>query len=121
MLELRFRPKTNDHAAALTDFTPDAVAPAHAIADGGDNGETDLLASCYRQSLIRAGEVGARSVGIPAISTGIYGFPLNIAAPIAVRTVVEHLEDADDDFDLIALVCFDAAAHAAFSAALENH
>ena len=88
---------------------------------GGDNGETDLLASCYRQSLIRAGEVGARSVGIPAISTGIYGFPLNIAAPIAVRTVVEHLEDADDDFDLIALVCFDAAAHAAFSAALENH
>jgi O-acetyl-ADP-ribose deacetylase (regulator of RNase III) len=55
--------------------------------EGGGSGERELLASCYRRSLAVAGEVGARSVAFPAISTGVYGFPSTLAAPIAVDTV----------------------------------
>jgi O-acetyl-ADP-ribose deacetylase (regulator of RNase III) len=54
---------------------------------GGRHGEPDLLASCYRSSLLLADEVDARSVAFPAISTGIYGYPTDAAAAIAVATV----------------------------------
>jgi O-acetyl-ADP-ribose deacetylase (regulator of RNase III) len=57
--------------------------------EGGDRGEAELLASCYRQSLLRAMEVGARSIAFPAISTGAYGYPLKEACEIAARTVAE--------------------------------
>ncbi|MBH1943987.1 O-acetyl-ADP-ribose deacetylase [Erythrobacter sp. YJ-T3-07] len=87
---------------------------------GGDNGEPEQLASCYRESLARAAEIGARSVGIPAISTGIYGYPLDRAAQVAARTVADVVVDNPEAFDRIALVCFDDEAVAAFEAALEN-
>lgn len=54
---------------------------------GGSAGEAELLASCYRRSLEVAGELGARTVAFPAISTGIYGYPAEEAATIAVDTV----------------------------------
>ena len=54
---------------------------------GGDQGESELLASCYRESLARADEVGAESVAFPAISTGVYGYPTRAAAAVAVETV----------------------------------
>jgi O-acetyl-ADP-ribose deacetylase (regulator of RNase III) len=57
---------------------------------GGDEDEHELLASCYRRSLEVAAELGARSVAFPAISTGIYGFPKQPAAEIAVNTVGQH-------------------------------
>jgi O-acetyl-ADP-ribose deacetylase (regulator of RNase III) len=54
---------------------------------GGDRGEADLLASCYRRSLEVADELGAASIAFPAISTGVYRFPRPLAAAIAVDTI----------------------------------
>jgi O-acetyl-ADP-ribose deacetylase (regulator of RNase III) len=54
---------------------------------GGDGGEAELLASCYRRCLEVADEIGATSVAFPAISTGVYGFPRRQAAEIAVDTL----------------------------------
>jgi len=87
---------------------------------GGYSGEPEQLASCYEKSLRCAHEKGARAVGIPAISTGIFGYPLGDAAHIAVRTVSALVEEMPDAFDRIAFVCFDAKAAAAFSAELRS-
>ena len=54
---------------------------------GGDEGEVDLLAACYRNSLGLAAGHGVRAVAFPSISTGVYGFPADLAARVAVRTV----------------------------------
>ena len=59
---------------------------------GGLHGETEFLASCYRSSLALAREHGVASIAFPAISTGVYRFPLDQAADIAVGTVAEILE-----------------------------
>jgi O-acetyl-ADP-ribose deacetylase len=59
---------------------------------GGNQGEDELLASAHRRSLEVAEEIGAHSVAFPAISTGIYGFPIERAAPIALRTAKETSE-----------------------------
>jgi O-acetyl-ADP-ribose deacetylase (regulator of RNase III) len=56
---------------------------------GGAEGEAELLASCHRRSLELAAELGCRTVAFPAISTGIYGYPVELAAPIAVAAVRE--------------------------------
>jgi O-acetyl-ADP-ribose deacetylase (regulator of RNase III) len=71
----------------------------------GRRGEPDLLASCYRRALEVADQVGARSVAFPAISTGIYGYPPEDAASIAVQT----LRSADTGVELVRLVAFDEA------------
>ncbi len=54
---------------------------------GGGRGEQDVLASCYRRSVEVAESLGARSIAFPAISTGVYGYPADLAANVAVRTV----------------------------------
>lgn len=56
---------------------------------GGHHGEAELLASCYRRSLEVADELGARSVAFPAISTGVYGYPRDAAAEVAVGVLTE--------------------------------
>ena len=70
---------------------------------GGHAGEAELLASCYRRSLEVADEVGARSVAFPAISTGVYGYPAEAAATIAVDTV----RATPTSVQLVRLVAFD--------------
>jgi O-acetyl-ADP-ribose deacetylase len=62
---------------------------------GGGDGEPELLASCYRRSLEEAERIGARTVAFPAISTGVYGYPADEAAKVAVGTVAEVLEGTD--------------------------
>jgi O-acetyl-ADP-ribose deacetylase len=72
---------------------------------GGTSGEPETLASCYRAALSRADEMEARSVAFPAISTGVYGYPPDLAAALAVTTVGA----ADTDVTLVRFVAFDAA------------
>ncbi len=77
-----------------------------------------LLASCYRESLSVARELGARSVAFPAISTGVYRWPLEDGARIAVRTVREEAGVGPDAVDEVRFVVFGADAEAAFTAVL---
>lgn len=84
---------------------------------GGHAGEPEILANCYRNSLQIASEHGFATIAFPAISTGIYGFPREPAARIAVSTVAECLAAADLPRTVI-FVCFDAATHAAYQALL---
>ena len=81
---------------------------------GGARGEDEALASCYRRSLQVADEVGARSVGFPAISTGVYGFPGERAAHIAVGTI----RSADTNVEEVVLVAFDDRTAAWYEQAL---
>ncbi len=60
---------------------------------GGGNGEPELLRSCYRNSLKLAAEHGLQSIAFPCISTGVYGYPADDAAAIAVKTVVQFMEN----------------------------
>lgn len=87
---------------------------------GGGQGEPGLLASCYRNSLAQAREIGARSVAFPAISTGVYGYPAQAAARIAVGTIAAEVKAYSDTFDRVELICFNAQARAAIAAALES-
>jgi O-acetyl-ADP-ribose deacetylase len=103
--------------------TPGFALPArwiiHAVGPvwhGGDAGEPELLASAYRRSLAVADEIGARSVAFPAISTGIYGYPLDAATEVAVRAV----RQADSAVELVRFVCFDNRTRAAYDALLSS-
>ena len=94
-----------------------AVGP---VWNGGDAGEPALLAGCYRRSLELAESKGARSVAFPAISTGIYGYPKEDAARIAVETVRTSLADRPEAFDEIIFCAFDAETADLLRAALSN-
>jgi O-acetyl-ADP-ribose deacetylase len=80
---------------------------------GGRSGEPDLLAACYRNSLALAAEHGLASIAFPGISTGVYGYPAEPAARIAVREVVRFL-DNDTTLKRVILVCFSEAAAAIY-------
>lgn len=83
---------------------------------GGNSGERELLATAYRRSLEVAEEVGARSIAFPAISTGVFGFPADEAASIAVATVRAYDGAVDD----IRLVAFDDATFARYRRLLDS-
>lgn len=72
----------------------------------GKHGEADLLQSCYKNSLEVAKENGIKSIAFPAISTGIYGYPLNEASELATETVVSLTQD-DSSIDKVIFVAFD--------------
>ncbi|MDZ7622641.1 MAG: O-acetyl-ADP-ribose deacetylase [Candidatus Competibacteraceae bacterium] len=89
------------------------------IWQGGGKGEPELLAACYRNSLRLAVENGARTIAFPAISCGVYGYPLDEAARIAVREVREFLA-GDDRIEIIYLVCFGEGVRQACQQALQE-
>ena len=72
---------------------------------GGDQNEEELLAGCYRNSLQLAMENSLKTMAFPSISTGAYGFPIEKAAPIALKTVKGELED-NQDLERVVFVCF---------------
>jgi O-acetyl-ADP-ribose deacetylase (regulator of RNase III) len=84
---------------------------------GGARGEDEALANCYRNSLALAAANDLRTIAFPAISTGVYAFPVNRAAQIAVREVRASL-DSHPTLEQVQLVCFGRDAYEAFSTAL---
>lgn len=85
----------------------------------GNHGEPELLASCYRRSLELAVENGAKSIAFPCISTGIYGFPAEKAAKIAVGTVREALRGISGPMEVV-FCCFSAKTNEIYAQLLEN-
>ena len=83
---------------------------------GGTRGEPELLASCYRRSLAVADDLGATSVAFPAISAGIYGYPPDQAAQVAVTTI----RSATTAVALVRLVAFDAATYERYRRLLDE-
>jgi O-acetyl-ADP-ribose deacetylase (regulator of RNase III) len=83
---------------------------------GGEHGEPDLLASCYRRSLSEAERLGASTIAFPAISTGVYGYPTDLAAEIAVGTLL----GATTDLDTAYLVAFDETTRSAYERLLAD-
>jgi O-acetyl-ADP-ribose deacetylase len=104
-------------------ITPGFDLPArhviHAVGpvwEGGGAGEDALLAACHRHALMLAREHGLRTIAFPAISTGVYGFPMTRAARIALATVADAIA-GDTHFTAVRFVCFGGEAAAIFEAA----
>lgn len=85
---------------------------------GGRYGEDQLLANSYRNSLALADQYGCKTVAFPSISTGVYSFPLNRAAKIAIRTIRQFLQTACH-VEMVTMVCFDPVTAQAYHQALE--
>jgi O-acetyl-ADP-ribose deacetylase len=83
---------------------------------GGTSGEPELLASCYRRSIEVARANGVRTVAFPSISTGIYGYPVELAASVAISTVREALEDRE--IQAVTFCCFSESDLRVYEAAL---
>jgi O-acetyl-ADP-ribose deacetylase len=93
-----------------------AVGPAWR---GGNHGEPELLASCYRSALALAASLGLQSIAFPAISTGIFGYPLEPATRIAVAAVRHH-DSAPSSIERVRFVCFDAVARTVYERVLST-
>jgi len=85
---------------------------------GGNNQENELLASCYREALKLANQYKLTSIAFPAISCGVYGFPKEMAAGIAVGTVHSVLMQHAFTIQKVYFVCFDDYLHALYQAEL---
>ena len=99
------------------DYVIHTVGP---IWHGGGNGEAELLTGCYRHSLELAMEHGIRSVAFPSISTGVYSYPVQQAAEIAVRTVREVVKEHPAAFDEILWVLFDERTKLVYDGTLQE-
>jgi len=86
------------------------------IWEGGDRGEAEILASCYRRSLAVADELSVRGIAFPAIATGVYGYPPDQAARIAVATI----RSTPTDVETIRLVAFDRDTYELLRAAVDQ-
>ncbi len=110
-------------SAVLTPaFNLKAKYVAHAVGpvwSGGANGEPELLASAYKTCLELANQEQCKAIALPSISTGIYGFPVNKAAPIALNTVKEHLSE-ETSLEEVVFVLFDSRTFKVFEKELGN-
>jgi O-acetyl-ADP-ribose deacetylase (regulator of RNase III) len=97
-------------------FVIHAVGP---IWRGGQRGEAELLAGAYRRSLELAVEHDCRTIALPALSTGAYGYPMDQAARVALQTAIVFLRQQGKP-ERVRFVLFDAGAYGAFAAALEE-
>ena len=86
---------------------------------GGGHGEAQLLESCYRSCLELAKENGCKTVDFPSISTGVYHFPLEKAADIAIGTIAQFLK-ANPEIERVRMVCFDEKTKGWYDKALEK-
>jgi O-acetyl-ADP-ribose deacetylase (regulator of RNase III) len=93
-----------------------AVGP---IWHGGQSGEAELLASAYRKSLELANDHACRKIALPALSTGAYGYPMDLACRIALATTRDHLAQ-ETTLELVQFVLFSEGAFGAFAVALEE-
>ncbi len=104
-------------AGALpADFVIHAVGP---VWHGGGQGEPEFLAACHRRSIALAAEHGCERVAFPAISTGVYRYPLDQAAEVALRTTADALAD-QEVVEEARFWLFSPASHAAFERALQR-
>jgi O-acetyl-ADP-ribose deacetylase (regulator of RNase III) len=108
-------------------ITPGFALPARQVIHtvgpvwhGGNRGESALLASCHRESLRLAAEHGARTIAFPAISCGVFGYPPELAAPVAIAAIREWLNAHALPADVL-LCCFKADIAAVFRRALGSH
>ena len=95
------------------DYVIHTVGP---IWKGGKNNEEELLADCYFNSMKLAMDNGIRTIAFPSISTGVYKFPVKLAAKIAVHTVAKFLQDNPGSFDLVEWVLFDEHTESVYEA-----
>jgi O-acetyl-ADP-ribose deacetylase len=86
--------------------------------NGGDKGEGELLASCYRSCFAIAREQDLRSIAFPAISCGIYGYPIKLATEIAVRQTLAEL-DKNSELENVIFACFGDQVYGAYQLLLE--
>lgn len=87
--------------------------------DGGNNNEDELLRNCYLNSLKLAIQNQIKTLAFPAISTGVYRFPLERAVKIAIKTVKDFLSN-DDSLEKVIFVCFDENTETIYKRALSN-
>ena len=100
------------------DYVIHTVGP---VWHGGIHGEAELLAGCYKHSLELAAEHGIRSIAFPSISTGVYSYPVQQAAEIAVQTVRKVIEEYPDAFDEILWVLFDERTKLVYDGGLQKN
>jgi O-acetyl-ADP-ribose deacetylase (regulator of RNase III) len=86
---------------------------------GGGKGEPELLASCYRESLKLASAHGIETLAFPAISTGAYAYPINLATAVAIESVLEFLQAGEGPTEVI-FCCYSGEDYAIYKRALRN-
>lgn len=100
------------------DYIIHTVGP---VWNGGEKDEAVLLANCYYNSMTLAVEKGIRTIAFPSISTGIYHFPVQLAARIAVGTVARFVEENTGKIDMVEWVLFDDNTYAVYEAEVDKY
>ncbi len=96
------------------------IHTAGPVWDGGNKDEPKLLSSCYRESLLLASENGIDSIAFPSISTGVYGYPTEKAAKVALQTIQELADGNNNIPTIIQFILFDDTTYSCYEDALST-